>query len=286
VLDVSVVIPAYNAEEFIGEQLNTILNSSTSTTFEVIVADNGSSDGTRRIVTDFADAHPNVSLIDASAVRGPSHARNVGASAASGRIIAFCDADDQVGERWIDEISKAVSPGTIVTGPLVINQINHGPAMGWRPPRVSTQLSVAFSFLPYAPSSNLGMTRSDFEHVGGFDENYPRSQDVEFSWRAQLAGLVLEFHPQVQVHYRHRSTVSGVLTQSIKSGRAAAQLFAAYREHGLTASSWRSVMQNLWWLGTRIPFLIDRRRRGVWARRFGETIGRIDGSVRFRVLYL
>jgi len=86
---VSVVVPAWNAEAFIARTLESAL-SQTYHDLEVIVVDDGSTDGTARIVSSFG---PPVSLVTGPR-RGVSMARNVGIRAASGEAVAFLDHDD------------------------------------------------------------------------------------------------------------------------------------------------------------------------------------------------
>lgn len=86
---VSVVMPAYNGEAYIGESINSILNQSYSN-IEVVVVDDGSSDRTRDIVRAFGGR---VRLLEQKN-QGAAAARNLGIQAALGEYIAFLDADD------------------------------------------------------------------------------------------------------------------------------------------------------------------------------------------------
>jgi glycosyltransferase involved in cell wall biosynthesis len=89
---VTVVVPAYNAERYIMQAVASVLGQSLPE-LEVIVVDDGSTDGTRAVLTQVAD--PRFSVI-ADSNHGPAHARNQGCRAASpgSRYIAFLDADD------------------------------------------------------------------------------------------------------------------------------------------------------------------------------------------------
>jgi glycosyltransferase involved in cell wall biosynthesis len=94
---VTVVMPAYNAESWIGEAIESVLSQSL-TSWELKVVDDGSTDNTQREVQTFRD--PRISLLaDENRApnqgnKGPSHARNVGIRAARGKYIALLDADD------------------------------------------------------------------------------------------------------------------------------------------------------------------------------------------------
>ena len=84
-VEVSVVIPALNVADTIGQQLDGLACQNFNGNWEVIVADNGSTDSTREVVESFADRLPALKVIDASDRRGINHARNVGSQAARGR---------------------------------------------------------------------------------------------------------------------------------------------------------------------------------------------------------
>lgn len=86
----SVVIPAYNARRFIVESISSVIAQENAPPFEIIVVDDGSSDGTAVIVT---DTFPDVRVIR-KANGGPGSARNVGVQSANSDIILFHDADD------------------------------------------------------------------------------------------------------------------------------------------------------------------------------------------------
>src|SRR5262245_37375842 len=85
---VSIIIPCYNAERWIASTISSVLTS-TSLTIEVIVVDDGSTDGSAQIVRDYS----NVRLIQTSN-QGVSCARNIGFEASSAPMVVFLDADD------------------------------------------------------------------------------------------------------------------------------------------------------------------------------------------------
>lgn len=97
---VTVVIPAHNARTTIDEQLDALMRQTYDRPFEVLLCDNGSTDGTAAHVTTRPRCEAyELRVIDASAVPGASYARNLGAAVATGEFLAFCDADDKVSPR-------------------------------------------------------------------------------------------------------------------------------------------------------------------------------------------
>src|SRR3954466_4740554 len=100
----SVVIPCLNAASTLGVQLAALTHQSWPGGWEVIVADNGSTDGSREIVEGYRDPLPGLGVGDAGGRRGQAHARNLGATAATGDALLFCDADDEVAPGWMEAL--------------------------------------------------------------------------------------------------------------------------------------------------------------------------------------
>lgn len=89
---VSVIIPAYNYEKYIGESIESVLNQ-TMKEFEIICVNDGSIDKTLEIILDYADRDERITVIS-QVNKGQSSARNVAMSIAKGRYIHFLDSDD------------------------------------------------------------------------------------------------------------------------------------------------------------------------------------------------
>lgn len=102
---ISVVCPAYNSADFIHRALESV-TSQTCAPFEVIVSDDGSTDGTVQAVEQFFRAHTSLrSRVLTGPHRGPGSARNAGVRAATGDWVAFIDSDDP----WLPNKLQAVS---------------------------------------------------------------------------------------------------------------------------------------------------------------------------------
>lgn len=278
-VDASVVVPAKNAASTIAEQLDALARQTFEGSWEVIVVDNGSSDATIETVWTYGDRLP-LKVLDASDVAGSSYARNVGARAANGKMLCFCDADDVVADDWLAELVRAGSQYKIAGGRLETTSLNDDVVRSWRP---TPNAERAVDRIDFAPSGNMMIHASVFADLGGFDEKFLKSHDVELSRRAKSRGYEIGFWPEAVVSYRLRSSMRQVAHQGFRGGRAAAQSCA----NGDVAprSLKRSIMDWLW-LVTRVPTTASRKRRGIWMRRVGEAGGRIVGSARWRVRYL
>jgi glycosyltransferase involved in cell wall biosynthesis len=185
---VSVVIPVRDAASTLREQLVALAAQTYSGAWEIVLADNGSTDATTDIARSWSEDGVELRIVDASERPGSSFARNRGAAEARGAFIAFCDADDVVAPGWLEAMVAEAREYDAVTGPQDAS-INSPRVQQWRPPRPTTLPRSAF--LPYAPSSNLGVWADVYARTGGFDEDYPQAHDVEWSWRAQLAGYTM-----------------------------------------------------------------------------------------------
>ena len=93
--DISVIVPAYNAEPWITETLHSVLDQTIDpAAYEIIVVDNGSQDHTLKVASEVLRSAPTRVILSNESQRGPSHARNHGMRLACGSWIQFLDADD------------------------------------------------------------------------------------------------------------------------------------------------------------------------------------------------
>ncbi len=105
-LDLSVVIPIYNYADLIGENISSILNQDTQYKYEVILVDDGSTDGAQDIVREFAGKDPRVKAIFQKN-QGIAGARNTGVNEANGRYLMFIDCDDVVEPDLVQTLMNA-----------------------------------------------------------------------------------------------------------------------------------------------------------------------------------
>ena len=108
----SVVIPVYNAKEYLPVCLDTLLSCEGVGDTEIILVDDGSSDGSSQIADDYATSHSNIKSVHKEN-EGPSAARNRGLEEASGEYVFFCDADDTVVPELFGKIIKIVKTSDV-----------------------------------------------------------------------------------------------------------------------------------------------------------------------------
>jgi glycosyltransferase involved in cell wall biosynthesis len=280
----SVVIPCRNAAAHLPELLDALARERLDALWEVVVVDNGSTDATRAVAESRAHSLP-VRVVDASDHKGAGYARNVGAKAAAGEHLLFLDSDDLIATGYLPVMHAALTSADIVGARLDAIALNPGWAVESRPEPVVDGLLDHFDFLPYAPSGGLGVRRTIFEELGGFG-GIPYADDVDFCWRAQLAGKQIHSAGDAVVHYRYRASLPAMFGQARRYGEAQAKLYRRYRVAGMPGRSFRDAARA--WRGLLV-MLAYTRRKAELARvvfLFGIYVGRITGSLRHRVVYL
>ncbi|MGB5973543.1 MAG: glycosyltransferase family A protein, partial [Nodosilinea sp.] len=194
----SVVIPCLNAADTIDQQLEA-LTQQTTAPWEVIVADNGSTDGTLSIVEQYTNRLPRLKIVDASDKRGAGYARNVGVKAATGDYLAFCDADDVVAPGWLQALEQAFKSHSFLACRFDLERLNPGEKNSLQNHELQ---QFRIPFLPFAGAGGLAIQRQIYDLVRGFDESFTHLEDAEFCVRVQLAGYKLAFVPEAVVHIR------------------------------------------------------------------------------------
>jgi glycosyltransferase involved in cell wall biosynthesis len=287
-MQLSVIVPCLDEAEFIGAQLEALAAQRWAQPWEVIVADNGSTDGTLAVVERYKDRLPRLRILDASARRGQAHAKNVGARHASGAALAFCDADDEVAPGWVAAIGEALGRYDFVASRFDVEKLN---PPQWRagrgtPQRDGLQRYWYPPFLPHAGGCGLGIKRALHEAIGGYDESWPVLEDTDYCFRVQLSGTPLHFVPEAVVHIRFPQTRRGVYRQAYTWGQHNVRLYKRYRPFGMPALSWQDGAVAWLYLLRGLPQLRSKPGLHAWLWQFAWRLGRLHGSLRHGVLAL
>ena len=284
-LSLSVVVPCLNAAATLGVQLEALAGQQWPGFWEVIVADNGSTDGSREVMERFRGRIPGLRLVDASDRRGQAHARNLGAAAARGDALLFCDADDEVAPGWLAAMGRALAEHDFVACRYDTAKLNPE----WvRRTHLNPQATglTAYDYPPYLPHAGgggLGVKRRVHEAVGGFDESMPALEDTDYCWRIQRAGTPLAFVPDALVHIRHKGTLPAVFRQGLSYGEHNVRIYKKYRALDMPRLPWAEGLKRWAGLLLRAPRLVwtkEGRARLAW--QLGWRLGRVKGCVKYR----
>jgi glycosyltransferase involved in cell wall biosynthesis len=203
---VSVITPAYNVAPYIAQTIESVL-SQTFSDLELIVVDDGSSDGTLDIASEYARRDARVQLLR-QPNRGISAARNRALSVASGSHVAILDGDDLWLPGYLEcqtailaehpEIDVVTGNAWFLGGPL-----DGQPARPWPdrrdPPALGAMLADETAVFIMSV-----IRRRVCEIVGGFDESMRTNEDYDFWIRAALAGCRFWRNDEPLGYYRRR----------------------------------------------------------------------------------
>ena len=219
---VSVLIPCYNAEKYVGETLESVFRQ-TWPELEVIVVDDGSTDRSADVIRSFA--RPNLRLIQ-QANRGQTTALNVCCSQATGEFVQYLDADD-----LIDPDKIALQMARLQDAPRCIASAEWG--RFYRTPQETQFREEAYwcdlSPIDWLATSRLGMMfpalwlvpMATVRAIGPWNEDLSLANDAEYFTRAVLASERVLFCAGARCHYR--SGIQGSLSGSRTSRHFASQ---------------------------------------------------------------
>jgi hypothetical protein len=224
----SVIICTRNGSERIGGCLDAVRKLE-GVDFETILVDDGSADGTADLVA----AHfPWVKLLRLDPC-GLSAARNAGAAAADGEILAFTDDDCMPDREWLLRLDRVFANGRFAAA--------GGPNLpplprSWREavvcaaPGAPSHVMLDDVEAEHLPGCNLAVTKAAFDAIGGFDPQFHTAgDDVDFCWRLHDAGFRLGFAPGAFVWHWRRPAVRAFLRQQIGYGAAEKLLISNIR---------------------------------------------------------
>jgi mycofactocin system glycosyltransferase len=196
---------------------------------DVVVVDDGS---------ETAPAVPNgVRLLRLPRSIGPAGARNAGARAPRGDVLAFLDSDCLADPGWLEGLLPELADPEVAA---VGGRIRGASERSWleRYEAVRSPLDLGGVRaavgpgrpVPYLVTANLLVRRNDFEAAGGFDERLRWGEDVELAWRLHRAGRRLVYQPAGEVRHRHRAGVRAFAATRAAYARSEAALLARHPE--------------------------------------------------------
>ncbi len=285
--DVTVVLPVFNGERTIGDELDAVLSQVTDFSFELVVVDNDSTDGTAALVDALAERDSRVRRVTAPDQHNLSYVRNVGVAAARGRFVLFCDDDDIVAPGWLQAMASALTEHRLVASRMEYARLNSTEVMRGRAEFQSEGLLDLFGYT--VSNGAIGVHRDVWNQLGGNDEHLGvAGEDFDFAIRAQRdLGVVPVFVDTAIYCYRQRAGAKSTWIQARRYGRSHVALYRRYGQGRVDlGAERRRAAREGWWIITRAPLLVQPHRRVRWARKAGMRLGRLVGSFKERVVYL
>jgi glycosyltransferase involved in cell wall biosynthesis len=215
---ISVIVPCYNAEKYICEAIESVL-AQTHTAFELIIVDDGSTDGTQHLVKAYGDERVRYIY---QLNKGQCAACNRGIVEAKGDYIKFFDADDIVNPEHLSAQLAVLGDDPMAVASCAWARFyNSDPASALFKERDANQEEVPVNWLKHALSQRYDMMpawlwlipKTLLERAGGWDERLSLNNDFEFSIRLLLHASAVKHAQGAKLFYRSSNT------QSLSSSR-------------------------------------------------------------------
>ncbi|UCG25797.1 MAG: glycosyltransferase, partial [Chloroflexota bacterium] len=239
--------------------------------YEVIVVDDGSTDGSAKIAGDYGFQ------VISTENRGLASARNTGLAAAAGEIVAYLDDDARPDPNWLHYLATTFAQDdfTGVGGPNV-GPSGDGPIADCiaQTPGNPTHVLVTDTEAEHIPGCNMAFRKDALQAIDGFDTQFRiAGDDIDICWRLQEQGWQLGFSPSAMVWHHRRKSVKAFLKQQLNYGRAEGLLEHKWPEkyNGMGQLHWHGRLYGTGLENTRL-FKRWHVYYGVWGSRFFQSI--------------
>jgi GT2 family glycosyltransferase len=249
----SIIIPHYNAKAFLGPCLEALERQSYSC-LEVILVDNGSSDGSVELTR---HSYPKVKIVELGQNLGLTGAINRGVAQASGEIVVALNNDTEVAPGWaqalVDALQAYPDAGIVASKMLLFNQRDklHSAGDGFGTDGIPINRGVwqqdtgqydSDCYIFGGCGGAVAYRRDMLADIGLFDEElFMYLEDVDLNWRAQLAGYRAVFAPRAVV-YHHLSASGGGMVASYYTGRNTIFVLAKDLPGAIFRRYWRRII--------------------------------------------
>lgn len=226
---VSVVIATYNRREMLKECLDSLFKQTyPKDMYEIIVVNDGSTDGTRKVLEEYAEKAPCKLKWFNQKNQGISAAMNARIKNSEGKIICFTGDDCIADKNWIRNLADSFSDETIggVGGEVVACNLETIIEKYTEERGVLNQ--EKFRSINFIITGNAAYRKEVLTAIGGFDTNLISCDDIDISIMAQLKGYTLKYNPKAIIYHRHIPTLKGLIRRQYDYGRGYAQLHRKY----------------------------------------------------------
>lgn len=280
---VSVIIINYNGKQYLKTCLGGIF-SNNYPNYEVIVCDNGSTDGSQEYLEKLTKKHKNLFLVALGKNFGPSFARNKGVEKAKGKYFAFLDNDTKPESDWlVDPVKEMEQDPTIGACQCKLLLMKEPQKLDYAGDYLS-QFGLLVQRVPggevdrgqvdqkveilSAKSAAMIIRREAFEEAGGFDPDYfIYVEETDLAWRVWLSGYRIIFIPTSRVYHEFgtSSAILGNFQQYLNKFHAPKNyLMTLYKNLGIINLIKILPIHFFLWVGVASWFLVKRQPRLAW----------------------
>jgi GT2 family glycosyltransferase len=223
-LDVSIIIPVFNDIKAIKQTLMSLRKQTIpSTLFEIIVVDNGSTDGS----VEWLQQQEDIIFIQENNYKGsPYSCRNRGLELAKGQYIALLDSTCIPADSWVENgINFFSTPEYEFFGGKVKFNFEGNPTIGKMYDSISNvQMEYSIKEKQEAKTANLWVRKSLFERMGFFSEGVRSGEDVRWTKHCTKAGVILGYSDNCTV-YKYARGTRELLIKQLRVGRGQVRLW-------------------------------------------------------------
>ena len=282
----SVVICCRNSARTLAQTLDAVARQAYDGWWEVVVADNGSTDGTAAVALAYASRLPNLRVVPVPVPGFQARALNTGIREAKTDVLVLLDSDDEVGPDYLRHMGAALADSPFVGAALDVHRLNAPELVGRREELQADRIDSFCGVGPAVVGAAMGVRREALESIGGFDESLPTQHDLDISWRLAAVGVRATFVPEATLHYRYRTSAGATFRQELGYGEGEVILFRKFRDAGMPRRGVLQVLSSYTRILAAVPGAARPGGRARLATRLGIDLGRLRGSVRLRTLYL
>ncbi len=236
-IELSVIIPAYNRKDTLKECILSLINQDyPQERYEIIVVDDGSSDGTSTMMGSLVQRYPSIRYIQRSH-KGPASTRNAGIKESIGTIIAFTDNDCIPASDWIRNIIEAhhLHKNVLAIGGLTSvnpHNIKAQVSQFLSDGAISVNINGEKEYI-FFPTCNVSFKREHLKET--FSELFPlpAGEDLEFFWRIFKKGNKFLFDEKLQVFHNCHPNFKSFLKQAFMYGRGNYLVQYLHHDHPL-----------------------------------------------------
>lgn len=229
---ISVIIPVYNDGEGLEATLKSLVSQKAEHSFEIIVADNGSTDNTQSVARHFEKQYPDlVQLVIESDLKGSYAARNKAIRSAQGDIFCFIDADMTASPQYLEEIARVFEKKEVDYVGCKVQVYSDKNTLAAKYNQINGfKVHADLSQNHFVPTCCLSIRRNVLQKVGEFDARLESGGDYEFGRRVHAAGLGQVYIDSASLMHPARWKFRSLVNKSKRVARGICQLAYYYPE--------------------------------------------------------